>query len=144
MELQTKISIMKKVMKITRRPGTVIHDWEWNGMKMGVSKEPGEMTERDVEKLCRVFNFDPEDHRRAELLSKKRAQRKPNIPRGIDPNKFCLCGCGNNVSSKARFVPGHDSKLKKQLRLLIAAGDKDANRYAFELGWMGICREIPD
>jgi hypothetical protein len=47
----------------------------------------------------------------------------------------CLCGCGGKITSKARFLMGHDSKLKSKLIHAAIAGDKAAESEIGKLGW---------
>jgi hypothetical protein len=58
--------------------------------------------------------------------------------------KFCMCGCGGQT--KARFAPGHDSRLKS--RLLAAyrseAGlSEDAEALVDQLGWRHLMTQAP-
>jgi predicted nuclease with RNAse H fold len=46
--------------------------------------------------------------------------------------RTCGCGCGAPV--KSRFLPGHDAKLRSQLRQSVREGKRAAGRLS-ELGW---------
>jgi GH24 family phage-related lysozyme (muramidase) len=53
----------------------------------------------------------------------------------------CLCGCGGAVVSKARFLMGHDAKLKSQLIHAVLDGKgngaaKKAEAEITRLGWV--------
>lgn len=47
----------------------------------------------------------------------------------------CLCGCDSVVGKKARFVVGHDARLKGELVRLSRAGSEGARETLAELGW---------
>ena len=44
---------------------------------------------------------------------KKNVENKEVV--AVDDLKFCLCGCGAEVSSKSKFVVGHDGKASHLL-----------------------------
>jgi hypothetical protein len=46
----------------------------------------------------------------------------------------CECGCGAAV--RARFLPGHDARLKSQLVREARAGDIEAKLRLERLGWL--------
>jgi hypothetical protein len=46
----------------------------------------------------------------------------------------CECGCGGHTKG-GRFLPGHDSKLKKQLIALARSGKRRAQNRLEKLGW---------
>lgn len=62
----------------------------------------------------------------------------PKLKATIAPHA-CECGCGTMVTSKARFVVGHDAKLKSQLINTALGSDKAAANAAQariqKLGW---------
>lgn len=45
----------------------------------------------------------------------------------------CLCGCGG--TTKGRFVPGHDAKLKVALETGVAAGCENSIAAMATFGW---------
>lgn len=45
---------------------------------------------------------------------KKNVENK-EVVATVESSKFCLCGCGAEVSSKAKFVVGHDGKASHML-----------------------------
>lgn len=56
-------------------------------------------------------------------------------PRGrvLTNERNCECGCGAKV--RRRFLPGHDSKLKSELRRRASQGDQEAGARLCALGW---------
>jgi hypothetical protein len=48
----------------------------------------------------------------------------------------CECGCGEQTKTgKARFIPGHDAKLKSALIRSALGGDRVATQRLAKLGW---------
>ena len=133
----TKLAILKHKTKCKKRLNCNVWDWFWKGKRIGVSKQPEKMTSEEIDKLCEMLEFEESDFI---VKSPIKSRYKKRV---INPNAHCLCGCGSNVSHGSKFCPGHDSKLKKQLKYLIAQGDEIANKKAFDLGWMDICNAVP-
>lgn len=50
------------------------------------------------------------------------------------PKGTCECGCGAPV--RARFLPGHDAKLKSALLKAARAGDQKARDDLYSRGWL--------
>jgi hypothetical protein len=50
--------------------------------------------------------------------------------------KYCECGCGG--TTKSRFVPGHDAKMKSRLLQAMRAGDESAMDELINRGWMKV------
>lgn len=48
--------------------------------------------------------------------------------------KYCECGCGG--TTKSRFVPGHDAKMKSRLLNAMRAGDETAMDELINRGWL--------
>lgn len=58
------------------------------------------------------------------------------IETAIPPREPCLCGCGlTPLGKKARFIPGHDAKLRSRLVNAARAGDKAADKQLGDLKW---------
>lgn len=47
----------------------------------------------------------------------------------------CFCGCGGVITSKARFLMGHDAKLKSRLIGEAIAGSRKSEAEIAKLGW---------
>jgi predicted nuclease with RNAse H fold len=66
------------------------------------------------------------------------AGRSSTRPRSVllraqRPTTWCECGCGAEV--RRRFLPGHDAKLRSQLRRRHLGGDEVATERLIDLGW---------
>jgi hypothetical protein len=51
----------------------------------------------------------------------------------VKETKPCECGCGDPTAR--HFRPGHDARLKSQLRRAAAAGDRKARAELRKRGW---------
>lgn len=77
------------------------------------------------------------------LAARAPASRQPVLPlfawadappaAAVATGRWCQCGCGAAV--RARFLPGHDAKLKSRLLGERAAGSAAALASLVELGW---------
>lgn len=65
-------------------------------------------------------------------LNRPRPPRKPRTARPT--SGVCICGCEGKTKG-GRFQPGHDARLKSQLRQAAGNGDTGATRRMIELGW---------
>lgn len=64
-----------------------------------------------------------------------RKPRKPRQPKTSRPTSgTCVCGCAGTTKG-GRFQPGHDARLKSQLRKAASGGDHGAVQRLIELGW---------
>jgi hypothetical protein len=82
------------------------------------------------------------EQHRPEVHITKASKRSPKAAKPKAQPHPCECGCeGQTVTGKARFIPGHDAKLKS--RLINEALDPnasralrtDAERRLAKLGW---------
>lgn len=79
---------------------------------------------------CRID--DELGHDVAADLSRPRRPRKPRVARPAEGT--CICGC-EGPTKGGRFQPGHDARLKSQLKQAASAGDASAVERLVALGW---------
>ena len=60
------------------------------------------------------------------ILEIIRDETPSSKPESTESSRFCLCGCGTGITSKANFRPGHDSRTKGYISrgLKHVAGDE--------------------
>jgi hypothetical protein len=71
-----------------------------------------------------------------EVIVKGMTKRTPKAAKPKAQPHPCECGCGDlTKTGKARFIPGHDAKLKSALIRAALEGDRVATQRLSKLGW---------
>jgi hypothetical protein len=92
-----------------------------------------ERTTRQIREAVAACGIDDElGHDVAADLDRPRRVRKPRVVRPTEGT--CICGCEGKTKG-GRFQPGHDARLKAQLRRASGEGDLAARQRMISLGW---------
>jgi hypothetical protein len=92
-----------------------------------------ERTMRQIREAVVACGIDDElGHDVAADLDRPRRPRRARVARPT--SGICICGC-DGPTKGGRFQPGHDARLKAQLRRAAGEGDQAATQRMISLGW---------